>query len=162
MADDSKNATTRGRSILGTRQTVTEMRLVVENATLEVTAAASAASTYVMHRIPSSSRIYGMSKVYFDDLASTGSPTIDFGIKAVVANVTTDVDALNDGVDVFTAASSAPWIKDIANYGKQAWEFSSATADPGGMIDLTITILDAGTNTGGTITSELVFSTDAG
>jgi hypothetical protein len=62
---------------------------------------------------------------------------------------------------VATAAGSASWIKDIANYGKQAWEFSSATADPGGMIDLTITILDAATNTGGTITSELVIGTDA-
>jgi hypothetical protein len=162
MADDSKNATTRGRSTLGTRATVTQMRVVIENATLEVTAAASTASTYVMHRIPSSARIYGISKVFFDDLASTGSPTIDFGIKAISANVTTDVDALNDGVDVFTAAASASWIKDIANYGKMAWEFSSATADPGGMIDLTITILDAAANTGGTITSELVFSTDAG
>ena len=162
MADDSKNATTRGRTVLGTRQTVVQSRLVLETATVEVAAAASAASVYVMHRIPSAARIYGMSKVYFDDLASTGSPTIDFGIKAINANVTTDNDALNDGVDVFTAAGSASWIKDVANYGKQAWEFSSATSDPGGMIDLTITILDAATNTGGTITSELVFSTDAG
>lgn len=161
MADDSKNATTRGRSVLGTRQTVVQSRLVIENCTLEVTAAASAASVYVMHRIPSAARIYGMSKVHFDDLASSGSPTLDFGIKAVAANVTTDNDALNDGVDCATAASSASWIKDIANYGKQAWEFSSATSDPGGYIDLTVTILDAATNTGGTITSEIVFSTDA-
>jgi hypothetical protein len=161
MADDSKNATTRGRSNLGTRQTVVSSRMVVENATVTVTAAASAATIYVMHRIPSSARIYGMSKVYFTDLASTGSPTIDLGIKAVGANITTDADALNVDLDVATAAGSASWIASIANYGKQAWEFSSATADPGGMIDLTITILDAGVNTGGTITSELVFSTDA-
>lgn len=161
MADDSKNGTVRGRTQLDTRQITVQNRLVIEAATVEVAAAASAASVYVMHRIPSRARIYGMSKVHFDDLASTGSPTLDFGIKAVASNITTDNDALNDGVDVATAASSASWIKDIANYGKQAWEFSSATSDPGGMIDLTITILDAATNTGGTITSELVMSTDA-
>jgi hypothetical protein len=161
MADDSGNATLRSRSVLGTRQTVVQSRLVIETSTREVTAAASANSVYVMHRVPSKARIHGLSKVYFDDLASTGSPTIDFGIKAVASNVTTDADALNDGVDVATAAGSASWIKDIANYGKQAWEFSSATSDPGGLIDLTITILDAATNTGGTITSELVISTDA-
>jgi hypothetical protein len=161
MADDSKNATTRGRSVLGTRQTVTSSRLVCENATVTVTAAASAATIYVMHRIPSSARIYGISKVYFTDLASTGSPTIDLGIKAVNANVTTDADALNVDIDVATAASNVSWIASVANYGKQLWEFSSATADPGGFIDLTITILDAGVNTGGTITSELFYSTDA-
>jgi hypothetical protein len=161
MADDSGNGTLRSRGVLGTRQTVVQSRLVVETSTRTVTAAASANSVYVMHRIPSSARIYGMSKVYFTDLASSGSPTLDFGIKAVLANVTTDNDAMNDGVDVFTAAGSASWIKSIANYGKQAWEFSTATADPGGMIDLTITILDADTNTGGTITSELVLGTDA-
>jgi hypothetical protein len=161
MADDSKNATTRGRSVLGTRQTVVSSRVVIENATLEVAAAASTASLYVMHRVPSSARIYGLSTVYFDDLASTGSPTIDFGIKAVGANLTTDADAFRADVDVFTAASSQRLIGDIANYGKQVWEFSSATSDPGGMVDITITILDAATNTGGTITSELVFSTDA-
>jgi hypothetical protein len=161
MADDSGNATIRGRSQLGTRQTTVQSRMVIETSTREVTAAASAASVYVMHRIPSRARIHGISKVYFDDLASSGSPTIDFGIKAVAANVSTDNDALNDGVDVATAAGSASWIKDIANYGKQAWEFSSATSDPGGLIDLTITILDAATNTGGTITSELVITTDS-
>lgn len=161
MADDTKDATLRGRGKLGTNQIVVAGRYIAQTSTVEVAAAASAASTYTMFRVPSSARILGASTVYFDDLASTGSPTIDIGFKAVDSNITTDVDALNDGIDVFTAASSAKLIKDISNYGKQAWEFvNGQTTDPGGFLDLTITILDAATNTGGTITAELFMTTD--
>lgn len=157
MADDTQGATLRstrgGRQ--GTKQVETIGNQVAKVATVEATAAASTGSTYTMLRIPSSMRIMGASKVYFDDLASTGSPTLDFGLKAVDANVTTDVDALNDGVDCFTAAGSASLVKDIANYGKMAWEYvSGQTSDPGGFLDITVTILDAAVNTGGTITLE--------
>lgn len=154
MADDSKNPTYRGRGAPGTKQVPTHGRPVAFVTTLEVAAAASAGSVYPMIRVPSGMHIMGASKVHFDDLASSGSPTIDFGIKAVDANITTDADALNDGVDVATAAGSASLIKDIVNYGKKAWEFSSATDDPGGFIDITVSILDAATNTGGTLTLE--------
>jgi hypothetical protein len=154
MADDTQTATLRGRGKLGTKQVDTVGNQVLKVSTVEVTAAASAASTYTMLRIPTSMRIMGASKVYFDDLASSGSPTFDFGIKAVDGNLTTLVTALNDGVDVFTAASSASLIKDISNYGKMAWEFTAATSDPGGFVDIIITILDAATNTGGTVTLE--------
>lgn len=154
MADDSKFPTYRGRGTPGTRQVPHIGHLVALTSTLEVAAAASAASVYPMIRVPSNMHIMGTSKVYFDDLASTGSPTIDIGVKAVDGNLTTDNDALNDGIDVFTAASSASLIKDIANYGKMAWEFSTATSDPGGLVDITVTILDAATNTGGTLTLE--------
>jgi hypothetical protein len=161
MADDSRNATIRYRGALGTRQFPIWGRQITLTATVEAAAAASANTVYVTHRIPTRARIIGgLSKVYFDDLASTGSPTIDIGIKAVDANITTDNDALNDGIDVFTAAGSASLIKDVANYGKQAWEFSSATSDPGGSVDITVTILDAGVNTGGTITVELTIGMD--
>lgn len=161
MADDSGNATLRGRGNLATKQFPVVGRLAVLCATVEVTAAASAGSTYVVARIPSTARIYGLSKVYFDDLASTGSPTIDIGLKAVNSNITTDADALNDGIDVFTAAGSAAVIKDVSNYGKMAWEFvNGQTSNPRGALDVTITILDAATNTGGTITIELVIGTD--
>lgn len=161
MADDSKNATLRGRGNLATKQFPVVGRLAVLSATVEVAAAASAASTYVVARIPTTARIYGLSMVYFDDLASTGSPTIDIGLKAVNSNVTTDVDALNDGIDVATAAGSARVIKDISNYGKMAWEFvSGVSADPTGALDVIVTILDAATNAGGTITIEIVIGTD--
>jgi hypothetical protein len=158
MADDTQTATLRSnRGKLGTKQVETVGNQVYKVSTVEVTAAASTGSTYTMLRIPSNMRIMGRSKVHFDDLASSGSPTLDFGLKAVDSNITTDVDALNDGVDCFTAASSASLIKDISNYGKMAWEYVSGQAsDPGGFLDITVTILDAATNTGGTITLEFL------
>jgi hypothetical protein len=161
MADDTQNATLRGRGTNGTRSAVVSTRTSVITATVEVTAAASAASTYTIARLPANARISGLSMVFFDDLASSGSPTLDIGLKAVDSNITTDVDAINDGIDVFTAASSGRLIKDISNYGKMAYEFvNGQTTNPGGFLDLIITILDAATNTGGTITVELVITTD--
>jgi hypothetical protein len=126
--------------------------------TIEATAAANANSTYIMGYIPSNARILGLSKLSFDDLASTGSPTIDIGLAPVDGNITEDPDALNDGIDVATAAGTAQVIKDIANYGKEAWRFvSGQTTDPKGQLQVKVSILDAAVNTGGTITLELLF-----
>jgi hypothetical protein len=114
-----------------------------------------------MFRIPSGARILRGSIIQFDDLASTGSPTLDIGLAAVNGNITTDVDALNDGIDCFTAAASAPMVKDHANWGKRAWEYvNGQTTDPKGFVDVIVTILDAATNTGGTLSATLVFETD--
>ena len=52
-------------------------------ATVEVSAAASVNSTYSFGKIPSNARILGISEFSTDDLASSGSPTIDFGLFAV-------------------------------------------------------------------------------
>lgn len=157
------NATLRDKIALGGR--VTKEALfgsVVIDATVEAAAAAAAGTEYVMFRIPSAARIHGLSEIRFDDLASTGSPTLDIGLKAVGANVTTDDDALNDGIDCATAAGSARMVKDIANYGKMAWEYVSGQAsDPGGFLDVIVTIKDAAVNTGGTITATLVYSTNS-
>lgn len=154
MADDSKSPTYRGRGTPGTRQVQNIGHLVALTTTLEVAAAASAGTVYPMIRVPSNMHVMGTSKLFFDDLASSGSPTIDVGVKAVDGNITTDNDIMNDGIDVYTAAGSASLIKDIANYGKMAWELAGAASDPGGLIDITATILDAATNTGGTLTLE--------
>lgn len=132
-------------------------------ATVEVTAAADLASTYFGQktRIPSNARILGLSKIHFDDLASSGSPTLDIGLFAVDSNITDDDDALNDGIDVFTAAGSSAVVKDISNYGKRAWEFvSGQTEDPRGELDLKITLKDAAANTGGTLSLELHYIID--
>jgi hypothetical protein len=119
--------------------------------TLEVTAAAAATSTYVFGYVPSNAIILGLSKVSWDDLASTGSPTLDFG-------TATDDDCFNDGLDLATAASTASLIKDIANYGKQAWDYDTTlTADPGGKLAIIGTLKDAAANTGGTVTAEVLY-----
>tara|TARA_R100001591_G_scaffold114687_1_gene129299 strand:- start:16 stop:498 length:483 start_codon:yes stop_codon:yes gene_type:complete len=130
--------------------------------TVEISAAASATSTYFQGklRIPSAARISGMSKINLDDLASSGSPTLDAGLFAVNSNITSDDDALNDGIDA-ASAGSVSLIKDISNYGKKAYEFvSGQTSDPQGELDVVVTIKDAATNTGGTVTIELFYTID--
>jgi hypothetical protein len=119
--------------------------------TLEVTAAAASGSTYTLGYVPSNAIILGLSKVSWDDLASTGSPTLDIG----TAN---DADGFTDGLDLATAAGSASLIKDIANYGKHAWQYDSTlTADPGGQVKIVASLQDAAANTGGTIRAEVLY-----
>ena len=132
--------------------------LVAVASTVEVTAAASATSTYTMARVPSNARLMAMSTLYFDDLASSGAPTLDIGLAG--SQITDDPDALNDGIDCATAAGSSRMIKEIADAGKFAWELAGETSDPGGMLEIYVSILDAATNTGGTMTLELVYSVD--
>lgn len=130
--------------------------------THEVTAGDSATSTYRMCRLPSNVRILGASSISWDDLASTGSPTIDIGVVNVAdkkAVITDDPDAINDGLDAAATASRASVIKTIDNYGKMVWEFvDGQTADPKGDLDIMLTLADADVNTGGTIVLELYVS----
>lgn len=159
MADDTKNATLRGGGKLGTKQVETARSVILRDSTVEVAAAASANSVYTFIRIPTSARISGLSAYAHDDLASTGSPTLDFGFAAVDSNITSDPDALNDGIDVATAAGSGKLIKNIANYGKTVWEILGLSADPGGFVDLIGTLVDAAANTGGTVTVTVAYTT---
>jgi hypothetical protein len=161
MAVDSQTATLRSNLTQGNPQVRSSvLGANVVTSTVEVTAAATAGSVYTMLRIPTSARICFPSTLAFDDLASTGSPVLDIGLKAVNANITTDSDCLNDGINCYTAASTANVVKDIANYGKQAWEFTTATSDPTGFVDVTVTLRTADANTGGTITLTLVYTLD--
>ncbi len=129
--------------------------------TVELTAA-TANDTVYLAVIPSNARILGMSKVYWDDLASSGSPTLDLGFTPIRSgDFTADPDALNDGLDVATAAGSSAVIKDVANYGKRAYEFiNGLTADPKCDLYLIGSIVDAGTNQTGTVTLELFYTYD--
>lgn len=130
--------------------------------TVEVGAADSATSTYLMARLPSNARLLGASKFYSDDLASSGAPTMDIGVFNVEGKsvITDDADALNDGIDVATASDTAV-IKDIANYGKFLWEHvSGQTTDPKGDLDIKLSLVDADVNVGGTVTVELFYTFD--
>jgi len=122
--------------------------------TREVTAAASATSTYVMGRLPSNARLTELAKYFLDDLASTGSPTLDFGIryKDSTGATVTDDDAIKADVDAATAGTGVAFIADIANFGKRLWEIAGLSSDPVCNMDLLMTIKDADTNTGGTVT----------
>jgi phage tail sheath gpL-like len=122
-------------------------------------AAASSGSTIDFGNIPSNFRIAGCSRVYWDDLATSGSPTLDLGLLAVNSNITSATDALNDGLAV-SAVSTAnvgnQVVKDIANFGKQAWEYVSGQAsDPGGHLKVSGVIRDAATTQTGTVTLDL-------
>jgi len=130
--------------------------------TVEVGAADSDTSYYTMATIPSNARILGSSRLHYDDLATSGSPTLDIGLYPVNGNVTGDVDALNDGIDAGAAnGASVAVIKDKANYGKYAWQFVNGQAtDPGGSLQVRVTLDDADVNQGGTMTLELLYTLD--
>ena len=131
--------------------------------TIELTAAASADVIDFQIQIPSNLRISSLSRVLHDDLATSGSPTIDIGLYAVNGNITSDDDALTDGIVVSAVMTSStqtigvPLVKDFANAGKPAYLFvSGQTTDPGGMLAVKGVVRDAATNATGTITLELV------
>lgn len=131
--------------------------------TVEVGSADSATSTYHMARLPSNFRLSGASKAYWDDLASSGSPTLDIGIFPVKSgDFTGDDDAINDGLDAATVnAVGISMIKDPVNVGKRLWEFiNGVTVDPKCEVDIFVTLKDADVNTGGTLTLEFLGGTD--
>jgi hypothetical protein len=129
---------------------------------VSVGSADSATSTYAFGKIPSNARILGISRLHYDDLATSGSPTLDIGLFAVDGNVTSDADALNDGIDAGAAnGASVSVIKDKANYGKYAWEHvASTTTDPGGELEVKVSLLDADVNAGGDVFLELFYVID--
>lgn len=129
---------------------------------VSVGAADSATSTYSFGFIPSNARILGISRLHYDDLASAGSPTLDIGLFAVDGNITSDADALNDGIDAGAAnGASVAVIKDKANYGKYAWEHvNGQSTDPKGSLEVKVSLLDADVNVGGDMFLELFYTID--
>lgn len=113
--------------------------------------------------LPSNARLHAMSRIHWDDLASTGSPTLSLGIAPVndpMNAITAVNNCLNSGLDLATATNNAAVLGDHANSGRMLWELLGLAADPGTMMDVYGTVLAAGTNTTGDITTDLVFSFD--
>lgn len=125
--------------------------------TIELVASASG-STVKLGRIPSNARISNRSRVYWDDLATSGSPTLDIGLASVNSNITSDPDALSNGHALSTAdAEGALLLADLANTGKMAWQFvNGQSTDPGGELDVYGSVVDAATTATGTITVEVI------
>lgn len=118
---------------------------VLCTATVEVPASASG-TTIKFGRIPSNARLSSLSKIEWDDLTTTGAPTLDLGLASVDSNVTSDPDALSNGHDVTGTGASALVAVARAEWGKPAWDFvSGLTADPGGELDVYGSIVDAAT-----------------
>lgn len=125
--------------------------------TVEVPASASG-TTIKFGTIPSNARLYSRSYVYWDDLTTTGSPTLDIGLASVDSNVTSDFDALSNGHDITSAGSAILATSGAAaNIGLPAWDLiSGQTSDPGGLLDVYGTIKDAATaGLTGTVTVEI-------
>lgn len=129
-------------------------------ATVELAASASG-DTITFGRIPSNARICGMSRVYKDDLATSGSPTLDIGLIAVDSNITSDPDAINDGLSVSGTAAWSELVKDPANVGLPAWDLvNGQSSDPGGEFIVRGVIKDAATTATGTVTLDLYYVVD--
>lgn len=133
--------------------------------TVEVGAADTASSTYLMARLPSNAVILPQSTLYWDDLTTTGSPTMDIGVynQTGKSDITDDPDALSNGHDV-TSASNAGVIggaASIANYGLPLWDHvASQTTDPVVDLDIKVTLTDAAVAGGGTMTLVLLYAVD--
>lgn len=134
----------------------------VKNLTATVELAASASGdTITFGRIPSNARILAASRLYNDDLATAGSPTLDLGFAAVDGNITSDPDALNNGVDLANAGSDLLAIADHANSGLPAWDFvNGQSSDPGGEFIVQGVVKDAATTQTGTVTLDLFYVVD--
>ena len=125
-------------------------------ATVELAASASG-TTIFLGRIPSNARILPTGLIYNDDLATSGSPTLDIGLGSVDSNVTSDPDALTNGLALSAATTTYLTLADPANAGLPAWDLvASVTSDPGGELDVYASVKDAATTATGTITVEIL------
>lgn len=125
--------------------------------TVEAVSGDSINSKYYLGKIPSNAVILHISRLHFDDLQTTGSPTLDLGLEG--SKITNDDDALAANVDVASAAGSVTLGLDIANIGQKAWEYvNGQPSDPGEVFDVVATLKDADLDAGGTISLELYYA----
>lgn len=129
-------------------------------ATIELAASASG-TTVKLGRIPTNARILGQGMIYNDDLATSGSPTLDIGLASVDSNITSDPDALHNGIALSAATTTTQVLADLANSGLPAWDLvAGQTTDPGGELDVYASVKDAATTATGTVTVEIYGYTD--
>tara|TARA_R110000744_G_scaffold66596_4_gene136173 strand:+ start:11576 stop:12076 length:501 start_codon:yes stop_codon:yes gene_type:complete len=135
-------------------------RIRYANDTVEVTAAASVASTYDLARLPANARIItNMSLLHWDDLGTTTS-TLTVGLYGVDDATNDDSDIIGTGLNPTSAGSGAVGPIGIANYGKTIWELLGFSADPGGMFDVRVTVVAGVQSVGGTLALEMAYTVD--
>jgi len=131
--------------------------------TVEVGAADTTSSTYLMARLPSNCIILPASTVYWDDLTTTGSPTVDVGVYNMSgkSDFTDDPDALSNGHDVTSAGSGALITQgaSISSYGQPLWDHvASVTSDPKTDVDIKLKLVDASVVGGGTMSVVIYYT----
>ena len=124
-------------------------------------------STVWLARLPSNAvLVFGLSLIFWDDLASIGSPTVDIGTfnPSGRTGLTDDDNSLFDGGDLATANTTGVKLGNIdvggANLYKYLWEHAGATSDPKQMIDIKATVQDANCNASGTFSWVIVYVID--
>lgn len=124
-------------------------------------AASSSADTIYMGRVPSNARFLPVCLIHNDDLATTGSPTLDIGLASVDSNVTSDPDAINNGIALSSATNTTILHADTTNAGLPAWDLvNGQSTDPGGELDIYGTVKDAATTATGTLTWNIFYTLD--
>ncbi len=127
--------------------------------TVEVSADASVNSTYTLARVPANGYPLKASMLYWDDLADTGAPDLKVGLFG--EQITDDDDAFLTGLNAAAAGTGTSLIADIATIGKPFWGFVTGQAvNPGGELDIKVTLFTAGANLGGTLSLELFYAVD--
>ncbi len=124
-------------------------------------AVATANSTIGFGRIPSNARLLGSSRLNWDN--TSAAATLDLGLRAVRGNLVNadDADALSNGHDISSGATNQIAITAFADYGKEAWDFvASETVDPGGVLEVYGSVVDASTTVIGTISLEMDYYVD--
>lgn len=114
-------------------------------------------------RIPSNARISNLSRVYWDDLTTSGSGVLDFGLASVDANITSDPNALSAAHDITGAdLTGEPLLDLFEKSGDYAWEFvNGQSTDPKGELDVYCSLVTSLTSgPAGTIMVELYYSMD--
>lgn len=119
-------------------------------------------STHFLGRFDSNTRLHALSRVYWGDFASAGSPTLSIGLASVNNNFGAPVPgALNSGLDISAPnAAGASMLAAPANSGKMLWELAGLSSDPGGQIDIYATIAAAASNLTADLTADIVISID--
>ena len=86
------------------------------NATVEIPATSASGDTITFGYIPSNARILLSSRLYNDDCATSGSPTLDIGLGAVNGNLANadDPDAIGNGFTLSAAASDVVALSELA------------------------------------------------
>ena len=105
-----------------------------------------------MVRIPSGSVIKGG---YIQCGGGFSAATVDVGVFSVSNSALLDADILLDGVDIGAAAARFELLADgtgvaaIALHNKQVWELAGFASDPGGFVDIKVTLKASLTTTSG-------------
>jgi len=127
---------------------------------IEIAAAATVGQTFKLARLPSNARLCGSSELYWDDL-STASPDLDIGLASVDSNITSDPDAINDGLDAGTASAGIKLTKTINNIGLPIWDLvNGQTEDPGGELDVYLSVTGVALDVGGTVVACIDYTLD--